>query len=263
MKKLTLIALGLTMGTLQAQKQVKSTVADPQAFAKTITEAELKEHLYTYASDEFEGRETGEPGQKMAIAYLKEQYVSLGIPAAKGGDDYFQPIALEVRKVPTGQLTMGDISMENGSGFMGFSSFEGDFDQIVYAAYGIEEGEYSDYANLDVAGKVVLVKSGEPKDANGQFLLSGSEEASKWSNISEALSKRVAVAKEKGAVAVLFFDQANFDRYQRRFSYMKDNDSGSMGIKAMAKESMPSFFLNTELANKMLQILLWTTKQGY
>jgi hypothetical protein len=73
-------------------------------------------------------------------------------------------------------------------------------------------------------------------------VLSGSEEASKWSNISEALSKRVAVAKEKGAVAVLFFDQANFDRYQRRFSYMKDNDSGSMGIKAMAKESMPSFF---------------------
>ncbi len=51
---------------------------------------------------------------------------------------------------------------------------------------------------------------------------------------------------------MLFFDQANFDRYQRRFSYMKDNDSGSMGIKALAKESMPSFFLNTELANKML-----------
>ena len=252
MKKLTLIALGLTMGTLQAQKQVKSKVADPQAFAKTITEAELKEHLYTYASDEFEGRETGEPGQKMAIAYLKEQYVSLGIPAAKGGDDYFQPILLEVRKVPTGQLSMGDISMENGEGFMGFTSFEGDFDQIVYAGYGIEEGDYSDYTDLEVSGKVVLVKSGEPKDASGHFVLSGSEEASKWSNISEALSKRVAVAKEKGAVAVLFFDQANFDRYQRRFSYMKENDSGSMGIKALAKESMPSFFLNTDLANKML-----------
>ena len=53
MKKLTLIALGLTMGTLHAQKQVKSNAADPQAFAKTITEGELKEHLYTYASDEF------------------------------------------------------------------------------------------------------------------------------------------------------------------------------------------------------------------
>jgi len=92
MKKLTLIALGLTMGTLHAQKQVKSNAADPQAFAKTITEGELKEHLYTYASDEFEGRETGEPGQKMAIAYLKKQYVSLGIPAAKGETIIFNPL---------------------------------------------------------------------------------------------------------------------------------------------------------------------------
>jgi hypothetical protein len=48
---------------------------------------------------------------------------------------------------------MGDVSMENGEGFMGFTSFEGNFDQIVYAAYGIEEGDYSDYTNLDVAEK--------------------------------------------------------------------------------------------------------------
>ncbi len=71
MKKLPLIALGLTMGTLQAQKQVKSNAADPQAFAKTITEAELKEHLYTYASDEFEGRETGETWTKNGHSILK------------------------------------------------------------------------------------------------------------------------------------------------------------------------------------------------
>lgn len=251
MRKLLLITLGLTVGTLQAQKQVSAKMANPKPFAKTITEAELKEHLYTYASDEFEGRETGEAGQKMAVEYLKKQYVSLGIPAAKGGDDYFQPIALEVKKIPTGHLSMGGAAIENGDGFMGFTSFEGDFNQVVYAGYGIEEGDYSDYTEVSVRGKVVLVKSGEPKDANGNYLLSGSKEASKWSNISEALSKRVAVAKEKGAVAVLFFDQANYDRYQRRFSYMKENNSGSMGIKALSKESLPSFFLNTDLAQKM------------
>ena len=87
MKKLTLIALGLTMGTLQAQKQVKSKVADPQAFAKTITEAELKEHLYTYASDEFEGRNTGEPGQKMAVKYLKDFYIDHKIKSPMGNGD--------------------------------------------------------------------------------------------------------------------------------------------------------------------------------
>lgn len=40
------------------------TQVDPKPFAKTITAEEAKEMLYTYASDEFEGRETGEPGQK-------------------------------------------------------------------------------------------------------------------------------------------------------------------------------------------------------
>ncbi len=188
----------------------------------------------------------------MAVAYLKKQYVALGIPAAKGGDDYFQSIALEVRKIPTGTMTMGTSSLENGEGFMTFNSFNGNFKSIVYANYGIEEGMYSDYASIDVKGKVVLLKSGEPKDAKGNFLLSGSSEASKWSNISEALSKRVAVAKEKGAVAILFFDQANFDRYQRRFNYMKQNNSGNMEIKALSKETTPSFYLNTEFANNIL-----------
>lgn len=252
MKKIILIVLGLAMGTLQAQKVKKSKVANPEAFAKTITEAELKDHLYTYASDEFEGRETGEPGQKLAVAYIKDHYMSLDIPAAKGGDDYFQPFALEVRKIPSGHVSVGESNIENGAGIMGFTSFEGSFNEIVYAGYGIEEGDYSDYSNLEVSGKIVLVKSGEPKDPNGNYVLSGTEEASKWSNISEALSKRAAVAKEKGALAVLFFDQANYERYQRRFTYMKKNDSGRMDIKAMSKQNTPSFFLNTEMASAIL-----------
>ena len=48
-------------------------------FAKSITEKELSEHLYIYASDEFEGRDTGEPGQKKAVEYLRNYYKSIGI----------------------------------------------------------------------------------------------------------------------------------------------------------------------------------------
>jgi len=72
MKKLALIVISLSMGTLQAQKKVTTKVADPQLFAKTITQSELKDHLYTYASDEFEGRETGEPGQKNGCCLSKK-----------------------------------------------------------------------------------------------------------------------------------------------------------------------------------------------
>ncbi len=61
-------------------------------YANTITPTELKSHLYTFASDEFEGRETGEPGQKKAAQYLKTEYQNLKIPAAQGNDDYFQEV---------------------------------------------------------------------------------------------------------------------------------------------------------------------------
>ncbi|MDT0644924.1 M28 family metallopeptidase [Zunongwangia sp. F363] len=91
MKKLFLIALTvnfLSCGT--QQKNIENV--NPMEYANTITPNDLKEHLYTFASDEFEGRETGEPGQKKAAQYLKNEYQSLEIPAAQGNDDYFQEV---------------------------------------------------------------------------------------------------------------------------------------------------------------------------
>lgn len=61
-------------------------------YAESITAKELKEYLYVFAGDDFEGRDTGEPGQKKAAEYLKKQYKRMGIPSPLGGDDYFQEI---------------------------------------------------------------------------------------------------------------------------------------------------------------------------
>jgi Zn-dependent M28 family amino/carboxypeptidase len=64
-------------------------------YANTITAKELKKHLYLYASDEFEGRKVGEPGQKKAAKFLKEYYQSEKIESAFGADNYFQEIPEE------------------------------------------------------------------------------------------------------------------------------------------------------------------------
>ena len=61
-------------------------------YANTIVAKQLKNMLYTYASDAFEGRKTGELGQKKAVNYLKEQYVALGIESPIAEGDYFQKI---------------------------------------------------------------------------------------------------------------------------------------------------------------------------
>ena len=92
------LALLIGCGTSKNKNKVTVDNITPegiQDYGNTITAEELKTYLYTYASDEFEGRDTGEPGQKKAVAYLKKQYQKLGIPSAYGTDNYFQPIEAE------------------------------------------------------------------------------------------------------------------------------------------------------------------------
>jgi len=64
-------------------------------FAERIKAKDLQEHLYVYASNEFEGRDTGEPGQKKAVEYLRNYYINKKINAAEGTNNYFQPISSE------------------------------------------------------------------------------------------------------------------------------------------------------------------------
>ncbi len=62
MKKLILSTL-IVFQSLISYSQLENA----KRFAKTITEKDLKKHLYTYASDEFEGRNTGSEGQKKLL----------------------------------------------------------------------------------------------------------------------------------------------------------------------------------------------------
>ena len=64
----------------------------PQSYATTITAKDLGAHLFVYSSDEYEGRDTGEPGQKKAIEYLKNFYISQGISSPLEDNDYYQEI---------------------------------------------------------------------------------------------------------------------------------------------------------------------------
>lgn len=62
-----------------AQKATK-----PEAFAKSITAADLKKHLYIIASREMEGRETATEGQRKAAAYIENHFKALGLQPVNG-----------------------------------------------------------------------------------------------------------------------------------------------------------------------------------
>ena len=101
MKKILLLSFVISIYSCKTQQNLESL--DVTDYANTITSQELKEHLYTFASDEFEGRETGEPGQKRAAEYLKKEYQKLNIPSPFGNDDYFQ-------EIPGSYFTRGTIN---------------------------------------------------------------------------------------------------------------------------------------------------------
>lgn len=73
---------------------IKIEATEASEYANTIRVEELKEDLYQFASDEMQGRETGEEGQKKAAEFLKQKYFNLGIPSPDG-IDYLQKIPEE------------------------------------------------------------------------------------------------------------------------------------------------------------------------
>ena len=192
---------------------------------------ELKEKLYKYSSDEFEGRATPSKGQELAVEYLVNHYKNLGIPSVKD-DSYLQAVPLQLEIKPDISLRISDqkflyyqdyISYANGPD-KNYNSVE-----TIFAGYGIDDENYSDYSNLDVKGKIVVALGGEPLDDNENYFINGKDK-SKWSNSREEISLKRSTAKNNGALALILVDDYLYRRYKSRFEY---SDSGR-GEKRMA-----------------------------
>lgn len=92
MKKTNTLAVILFLALNYSCSQESNSIK----YSNTITEENLKDLLYVYASDEFEGRETGEKGQKLAVEFLREFYKENKIPPAENTEDYFQKLRLNL-----------------------------------------------------------------------------------------------------------------------------------------------------------------------
>tara|TARA_Y100000389_G_scaffold77415_1_gene74176 strand:+ start:1027 stop:2340 length:1314 start_codon:yes stop_codon:yes gene_type:complete len=130
-------------------------------FAKTITEKELSEHLYIYASDEFEGRDTGAPGQKKAVEYIRNYYKSIGVEPGDLEGDYFQEMSLKMRgrrgQKPKTVETENVVAIIKGS--------EKPDEYVIITAHldhvGVTDGEIYNGADDDGSGTVALLEIAE------------------------------------------------------------------------------------------------------
>ena len=149
MRKLFFSLALLTAVGSQAQ------IVDAKEFGNSIEEQDLKELLYVYASDYFQGRETGTLGQKRAVTFLREFYQNRGIAAANGTEDYFQPMELSIKGNP--------VQTENVVAIIEGSTLPEEY--IVISSHldheGVKNGEVYNGADDDGSGSVALLEVAE------------------------------------------------------------------------------------------------------
>jgi Zn-dependent M28 family amino/carboxypeptidase len=124
-------------------------------YAKSITPNELKELLYVYASDYFEGRETGTRGQKKAVDFIRQFYTTHAINAAKGTENYFQPMELNIK----GKM----VKTENVVAIIEGNEYPNEY--IVISSHldhvGIQKGMIHNGADDDGSGSVAMLEIAE------------------------------------------------------------------------------------------------------
>lgn len=248
-KNLLLVTLGLV--AMACAKEP----ADPTIYGNTITSDELSVLLHKYASDEFEGRETGEPGHDMATNYLKDKYVEMKINSPFENDNYFQDVPLERQKLPDVQMTINGEKTTMLDGFIPSRNANIpalSVNQIVYAGYGIDSDNYSDYKNLDVKGKLVVIKSGEPLNADSTYVTSGTKEKSQWTSGSRARTLKIETAENLGARGIFILDPSAHNYYAKRYTKLLNSDyEGSISSKSKDDEPF-NFIINEELAKQLV-----------
>lgn len=169
---LPLVALGLAACGAGGPQASPTTTPEVRAAAERITDAGLLAHIETLSSDEFEGRAPGTRGEELTVAYLIEQFQSLGLEPGNPDGTWVQDVPL------VGYTTRSQVTFRVGGRTLS-PSFPTDYvgvsrharqrvdvtdSEIVFVGYGVKAPEYGwdDYKDVDVRGKTIVMLINDP-----------------------------------------------------------------------------------------------------
>jgi len=129
----------------------------------------VKQHIKTLASDDFQGRGPLTHGEVKTVGYLSEQYEAMGLTGAYNGK-FLQPVKMAmVTANQNMQLQVGDLKFKAGNDFTARTEqlqpvIDVRNSDVVFVGYGINAPEYNwnDYENINVEGKTVIVLVNDP-----------------------------------------------------------------------------------------------------
>lgn len=168
MKKIIYIVLVVAVAGCSGSKETTTLPsASIHDFDKTITVDGLKSDLTIIASDEFEGRETGEEGIKKATNYITERYKELGLKPVGDNGTFEQNYDLSAPVIDSYNYTVTDnegslisetaVTKEATGDFV--TVFGGSDDvsgEIIFAGFGISNETTNQLPEV-VADKWVMV----------------------------------------------------------------------------------------------------------
>lgn len=194
------------------------SISAQKAQLSNASEKNLRTHVEYLASDQLEGRRTGETGATYAAGYVANLFANYKLKAGfsqsangKTNQNYLQtfPLVTSVEMAEKGNALGVDVSNNDGQ-TMTFSdelafrpaAFSPNAEigntQAVFVGYGISstDPKYDDYKNANINGRIVVAFDGTPEMDNPHSLFG------RFNRHAKAL-----IAKEKGAIALLLISR--------------------------------------------------------
>lgn len=160
------------------------TSALPDVTVPDLSLDTMKTLVGELASDAFEGRMPGTPGEEKTVALLTREFAGAGLRPGNNGQWYQDVPLVEITAKNVSPLTFTggktDMTLNYGSDFVASSYRVTDKiavadSDVVFVGYGIvaPEKKWNDYAGVDVKGKTVVILVNDPdwetKGNEGQF----------------------------------------------------------------------------------------------
>ncbi|NJO87067.1 MAG: peptidase M28, partial [Lewinella sp.] len=195
----------------QVPRQTDPTILSID-LASTIQAADLYRHLSYLASDEMEGRETGEPGLKLAADYLVSTLENMGFAPLPNTSSFRQTILFQRQKWANISLTQGGTPLKHLQDYYSLPAENSpriaqNIDELIFLGYGIDEPSsgHSDYAGFssgELQGKTILIFGGIPR--SGKLATTLAQTATRdWGSGETA---KLEAAYRRGVANVLIID---------------------------------------------------------